>query len=53
MNSFELQSQKFIYSNVDPIQTVKANTGLTDLNPLILNFSTTWLSVFDIKPRHQ
>jgi len=29
---------------------VKANTGLTDLNPLIFNFNTTWGSVFDIMP---
>jgi len=32
---------------------MKANTGLADLNPRILNFSVTWRSVSDIKPWHQ
>jgi hypothetical protein len=54
MNSVNcIQSQKFIYIKVDPFQAVKANTGLTDLNTLFLNFNTTWRSVFDITPRHQ
>jgi len=48
-----IQSQQIIHSKADPVQTVKANTGLVDLNPLILKFSTTWWSVFDIKPQQQ